>query len=230
MHVGRIFASASALALGALLATPVVNADSETTVQTVRLDPHGRPDGVILADGTELVGRDNEKLVRVAGAGDPVRVELASGDRIIVVNTRTTQGATVGPRAEVDLAPLYALPLPVGIGGGPPAQPYPRIDDATSLERFAVVTRISQVLKAPNGAPAGLLLEDGTQAHVVPRLSGVLARLTPGTPVRVEGLGTRGQRGSSMWVLSITNDRYVYLDAERGVGAPEINVEARTAP
>jgi len=234
MQFGRIFASASALALAAL--SVVGSASAETKVQSVRLDPHGQPSGVILSDGSQLCGEINQKLTRVAVPGDPVRVELAAGDRIVLVNERTSEGATIGPRETVDLAPLIARPTRYGIGGGPPPMPpqgqtpYVHLDEASQLEHFAVVTRVALVLKAPSGAPAGLLMEDGTQVHVVPRLAGVLARFKPGESLRVEGLGTKNEHGKSMWALAITRDRTVFLDVGRGIGAPEIGIGPRPQP
>lgn len=228
MHVARIVAAVSAVALS----TVAFHAHADAKVRTVLLDAHGRPSGVILDDGRELVGEPNEKLTQVATPGDPVRVELGAGDRLVLINSRTEEGATLGPREEVDLAPLYARPVafPIGVGGGPQdtnASRELRYDDARSLFRFASLGRVSLVLKAPSGAPSGLLMEDGTQVQIVPRLAGVLAKIQPGASLRVEGVGTHDEHGSSMWGLSITSGRYVYLDAERGVGVPELSLAAR---
>lgn len=195
MQVARIVGPVFAVALSAVAFT----AGADAKVRTVLLDAHGRPNGVILDDGRELVGEVNQKLAQVATPGDPVRVELGAGDRLVLVNSRTNEGATLGPREEVDLAPLYARPVafPQGVGGG------------------------------PQDENAGLLMEDGTQVQIIPRLAGVLSRVQPGSFLRVEGVGTHDEHGSSMWGLSITNGRWVILDAERGVGVPELSLAPR---
>lgn len=195
MQVARIVGPVFAVALSAVAFT----AGADANVRTVLLDAHGRPNGVILDDGRELVGEVNQKLAQVATPGDPVRVELGAGDRLVLVNSRTNEGATLGPREEVDLAPLYARPVafPQGVGGG------------------------------PQDENAGLLMEDGTQVQIIPRLAGVLSRVQPGSFLRVEGVGTHDEHGSSMWGLSITNGRWVILDAERGVGVPELSLAPR---
>lgn len=133
-------------------------------------------------------------------------------------------GHGVGLTPAHPLKPLIANPI--GIGGGPMATDAKaaRIDDTSSLNRYAVTARVAMVLKSHVGAPAGLLLEDGTQVHVVPRLSGALASIKPGMELRVEGLGTPTQRDATMWALSITKGDFVYLDVERGEGAWEIGV------
>jgi hypothetical protein len=207
----------------------------QRTVRTVRFDPHGKPAGVILSDGTEYIGNANDALLRVAIPGDPVRIEIGSGDRLVLVNTLTARGATLGPRAEVDLQPF--APPPTAIGGGPQdgttnqgeVQPAKPLDDAASLGRYAIDGRVDLVLTSPTGAPAGLLLADGTQVHVIPRVADVLMRFKPGDAIRVEGRGTRVGKSVAIWALSISRGRLVYLDLERGRGAPEIGV-AGTMP
>ncbi|MGZ3455025.1 MAG: hypothetical protein ACXVEF_35810 [Polyangiales bacterium] len=199
------------------------------TVRAVRLDPQGRTSGVILSDGTQYVGVVNDNLMTVAKQGDPVRVELGSGDRLVLINEFTNEGATIGPRPLVDLQPFY----PYAVGGGPRdenrLQYQNRLtSDAADLGRFAVVGKVELVLKSPTGAPEGLLMDDGTQVHVLPRVSDVVARFRPGDELRVEGKGTRGVNGNAMWAVSITKDRTVFLDLERGQGAPEIGIVARS--
>jgi len=200
----------------------------QRTVRSVRYDPHGRPAGVILSDGTEYIGNANDALLRVAIPGDPVRIEVGAGDRLVLVNTLTARGATLGPRAEVDLQPF----APTAIGCGPQdttTNQSARLDDAASLGHYAIDGRVDLVLTSPTGATAGLLLTDGTQVHVIPRVADVLMRFKPGDAIRVEGRGTRVGKSVSVWALSISRDRLVYLDLERGHGAPEIGV-AGTMP
>jgi hypothetical protein len=238
-----LFAASAASADDALDRLRVTHV--ERTVKAVRLDPHGRPSGVILSDGMEYVGVANQNLLQVASPGDPVRVELGAGDRLVLVNERTLRGATIGPRAEVDLQPFvpYATSSPpTAIGGGPKDTTFSdetfsdkvqnlgegiapkRLDDAIDLGRYAVVGRVDTVLKTPTGAPAGLLMTDGTQVHVIPRVADVLARFHEGDELRIEGRGTRTGLGTSMWATAITQGRLVHLDLERGNGAPEIGV------
>lgn len=207
--------------------------DVARRVRAVRLDPHGAPTGVILSDGTQYVGTPSRYLTTVAKPGDPVRVELGTGDRLVVVDTKTMLGATLGPRGAVDLQPLVEYPsrpsAPSAIGGGPrdaavSSAGAPRLDDATELGRYAINGRVDLVLTTPNGAPTGLLLSDGTQVHVLPRVADVLSRIHAGDEVRVEGRGTKTAEGTSMWALGIMQDRRVILDLERGAGAPELGI------
>jgi len=224
MHIKRILASASAFAAIAIAGSALANEQADPTVQTLRLDPHGKPSGVILSDGTELVGVPGSNFASVVTPGDPVRVVVNGHERLVLINGRTFETAVIGANERAALRPL--LGHPVSIGGGPMAtdadQTY--LDDATSLQRFAVVSRVALVLETRVGARAGLLLEDGTQVHLVPRLAGSLANIEPGDRLRVEGLGTPAQHGSAMWALSIADEGFVYLDVERGRGAPEIGV------
>ncbi len=230
MHVLRILAPA--VAVPALMLAGAAGAGEKDprgtgSVETLRLDAHGKPTGVILSDGTELVGDAKTKdLMRVAVPGDPVRVTTDADDRLVLVNGRNHETTTLGPLDGSGLKPLIHNPL--GIGGGPPVvatEPKnARIDDAASLDRYAVTERVSLVLKTKVGAPSGLLLEDGTQVHVIPRFSGALAGITPGMALRIEGVGTPRQRDASMWALSISRGDYVFLDVERGEGAPELNI------
>ncbi|MBI2390977.1 MAG: hypothetical protein HYV09_15405 [Deltaproteobacteria bacterium] len=203
-------------------------AEPDVHVRTARLDPHGQISGVILTDGTELVAPMSERLSRVARPGDPVRRAVSADQRRVLVNERTNEQVALGPRENEDLKPLVARPI--GIGGGPVATDRDslRIDDVSSLDRLAVTARVSLVLKSNVGAPSGLLLEDGTQVHLVPRVSGALGRVQPGDLLRVVGLGTQTESGASMWALFIiAEDQQVLLDLERGDGAPEIGLTGR---
>jgi len=220
----------SVLALAALtLTSPTIAGEKgpkrSGNIEAVLRDAHGRPTGVILNDGTVLVGAVKDKeLLRAAVPGDPVQVTVDAAERLVLVNGRTLATATIGPLDRSGLKPLIANPI--GIGGGPMATDAKaaRIDDTSSLNRYAVTARVAMLLKSHAGAPSGLLLEDGTQVHVVPRLSGALAGIKPGMELRVEGLGTPTQRDATMWALSITKGDFVYLDVERGEGAWEIGV------
>jgi hypothetical protein len=226
MHVRRIVASAVAVGSFALAGTAVADQHQrETSIHSVRRDPHGQVSGVILNDGTELVGAANDQaLKKVAVPGDPVRVTVDADDRMVLVNGRTFDTATIGDHDGAVLKPLVANPL--GIGGGPVATDpdNARIDDATTLGRFFVIARVTMVLKTNVGVPSGLLMSDGSQIHVVPRFAGALSGIEPGMQLTVEGMGTRDESGVAMWALSIKQRDYVYLDVERGEGAPEINL------
>jgi hypothetical protein len=208
----------------------------DRTVRSVRLDAHGQPSGIILSDGIQYVGNPNKNLDTVVKPGDRVRVEMGSGDRIVVVNTKSMLGTTLGPRGSVDLLPLVAYPTsktaPSAIGGGPrdaavSSAGGPRIDDATELGRYAINGRVDLVLTTPNGAPTGLLMDDGTQVQVLPRVTDVLRRIHAGDQIRVEGRGTKTAQGTSLWATGIMQDRLVLLDLERGEGAPELGIVGR---
>lgn len=231
MHVRRIVASALAGLTLTLVGTASAHEKGEkkeANIERVRRDPHGRVTGVILDDGTELVGevKNRQKLERIAISGDPVRVTVDADERLVLVNGRTFETVTIGDRDRTVVRPLIHNPL--GIGGVPiwaVDHAAARLDDATTLGRFFVYGRVALVLKTDVGRPSGLLMDDGTQVHIVPRFSGALDGIEPGTQLRVEGLGTRDPQGLAMWALSIKERDYVHLDVERGEGAPEINIE-----
>jgi hypothetical protein len=82
------------------------------------------------------------------------------------------------------------------------------------------------MLHQPNGTPAGFVMDDGTQVHVVPGVAGAVAeQVSPGEVIRVEGRGTRTPMGTGLWAVTITRpNNLVLLDMTRGIGSPELNL------
>ena len=189
-------------------------------VDQFRIDPHGRVSGLVLRDGTELVAPDPNAaaLTSMVHPGDRIRTPYGPSGTLEVENLRSNQFVQIGTIDQV------------ARGGGPtsigPVQAYAPVDDASKLETLAVSGRIRTMLRVPNGAPAGFVMEDGTQVHIVPTVAGAVAeQVSPGDQVRVEGRGTRTPMGVGMWGLIITRpNNLVTLDMTRGIGAPELNL------
>jgi hypothetical protein len=211
--------------------------DAPRTVTAIRIDPHGRSSGVILSDGMEIVGMSPFAggLASSVRVGDPVSIALGAGDTVQLIDRRTLVVCDVGPREMVALEPLIGPP----VGGGPPdvtvdtganAGEKPgavtRIDDARTLTRIASDGHVTMITHAPDGAPSGFLMEDGTQVHVIPRASDLLRSMPVGAFVHVDGVGTRTRNGTGVWALAVTRpDGFVWLDVLRSVErAPELGL------
>ena len=203
--------------------------DASRTVSAFRIDAHGRPSGVILSDGTELVGMAPFAGCPVTSVhvGDPVSVAPGAGDMVQLIDRRTLSVCDVGPREMVELSPVLGQP----VGGGPPDAtidrgPAARIDDGRKLTRMSSIGHVTMITHAPDGAPSGFVMEDGTQVHVIPRVADELRQLPLGAFVHVDGLGTRTREGSGMWALAVTRpDGLVWLDVLRSrARAPELGL------
>lgn len=189
-------------------------------VAAVRRDPHGHARGVILDNGTAVVAEELDRLFQVARPGEVVQI-VASGRDVELRNVRTGALVALGPREPLTTA---------AIGGGPRAVPvpesaFPRIE-TRGLVRLNRTGVVRQVVHTTAGVPFGLVLDDGSQVYLLPRVSGVLSSVTPGERVAVHGLGTQAVDGTAMWAQTIArDDGRTVLDLGRGpVRAPELGL------
>lgn len=189
-------------------------------VESMRVDPHGRVSGFILADGTDLRASLPDQLAASTAPGDLVRAPLGARGSFEVENLRT--GRFV-PIADIASAARGGGPQPVGATAK--VGEYPLIDDASKLDRLATSGRVRSMLRSPNGMPTGFVMDNGAQVFTVPTVAdGVVEQVRPGDEVRVEGRGTKSAHGTGMWAVAITRGNAVLLDMMRGVGAPELNL------
>jgi hypothetical protein len=191
---------------------------ADSTFERVRIDPHGRVSGLILADGTDVAAAPGEaaQLAQQVRSGDPIALERGPGNSFVVLDGRTGGRFALGSMDSV------------GRGGGPPssAVPYQLVDNARDLPWMTTQGRVTRVLHTPNGDTSGLLLDNGMQVRIVPGVEGVVAAMRLGDIVTVGGRGTATPAGSALWAIRIAQPSgLVLLDMTRGRhGLPELGL------
>jgi hypothetical protein len=195
-------------------------------VQAIYVDPNGRDRGLILDDGTVLVGINAGLAAASARPGDRVAISVDDRNVVHVANTSRGETATFGPREAFARLPVSGPP----VGGGPivgttvPARGGVR--EVADLERIQRAGRVRLVLQSPAGVPSGVLLDDGTQIHLLPRVSAVLRSVRVGDHLEAVGLGSDRVEATAVWALTITRPNgQTLLDLTRGpIQAPELGL------
>lgn len=219
-------ASMFAVITAALVSAVPVLARAEPVVRDYWIDAHGRVAGLMLDDGTELVGTSaqGDRILASFQRGDPVELTARGGAPVRVRNARSGRVLELAPSGSDAPASAAARARSSGTAR-------PRMDDVRDAARVEVTGRVAAVTHTPQGEPAGVLMDSGTQVHVLPRVAAVLRGLRPGDPLRVEGRGVYGAYGLGVWATTIVgpNQRRV-LDLGRGVAAPELSLAPAQQP
>jgi hypothetical protein len=143
------------------------------------LTPRGDVDGLILDDGTEihLPPHLGTQLVFAVKPGDAVTIHGLRARAIPMVQAMSIKNDATG-NTVTDTGP-----------GGPPGPsdpPKPLSDSG----------RVKAQLHGPRGEMNGALLEDGTIVRLPPpEAQRLVAMLTPGAPLSVQGSGVEGPLG-----------------------------------
>lgn len=181
---------------------PASMAEFHGTVTQYGLNPRGDVDGLILADGTEVLfpphmGREVQAVVH---PGDAVTLR---GERTGTVIRAGSVAASSGGAAVVDRGPPPGGPKPGPKDAQANAQPNgqaaaPANGPANAPPRQAMEASgvVKMQLHGPRGDVNGVLLTDGTLVRMPPKEAERLAdALKPGQTVAVRGEGVAGPNG-----------------------------------
>jgi hypothetical protein len=156
-------------------------------VQQFTLTPHGEIDGLILADGTELVlpPRLSTQIAYSIKPGDTIVVHGLRAAALSLIQAVSITDEESG-RTVIDDGPPPAVPLPPSGPAAGPGAPLPGLAE--------VQGRVRMVLRGPREDVNGALLEDGTVLRLrSPEAYRFASLLQPGQTLVAEGNNAVGR-------------------------------------
>lgn len=151
------------------------------------VNPDGRVDGFLLADGTQvnLPPHLSATVLQAVKPGDTVQVQ---GWRAPNAPVLRAVRLTAGGRTVEDTPPAVGSPPPV-----------PPRSEPAALAAMSASGRVARLLYTPRGDANGVLLDSGAIVRFPPHVgAGLASSLQPGSTLFARGWGSRSPQGEAL--------------------------------